>query len=319
MMKSSGVVATWPNKKSEGASVYVVIVSDGALNLPKGHSSQIRQSECQAGLAHLEIKSVQFWFYPDGQIPLSGTILEDYRRVVNEIKPTQVLLPHTQESHPDHIRVTRGFLKALEGQWQGQLLFYETVKPVTFINYLFDITVQLSSKRLAMQAHVSQLRSYDYVTHIQTLARLRGLQANVTSAEAFARYEWDGSYQHFFENRPLISVIIHANDMSYLQNALLSLIHQSYDQLEVIFVWFGVEEPILEIDTKNPRKPPKVESSPLENKKNPRKFPFTKMGNSPFGKARNPPRFPFTNPKKRIYFFNAFREIDSLRYSLHTR
>ena len=226
--------------------VHIIVVSNGALGVPKGTSPEIRQQECLAGLAHLDIDNVQFWDYPDGAVPLSGDILQDYRRVVSKIKPTHLLLPNPQESHSDHIRVTRGILNALEGQWQGTLLFYETIHPAPVVNYTVDITPEFGAKLLAIQSHASQLKQFDYVNNIQTLARLRGIHAkNVAGAEAFLLYEWDGTYQHFFETRPFISVIVRANDIDYLRHALSSLTRQTYEQFEVILVWFGDYSPSL--------------------------------------------------------------------------
>jgi glycosyltransferase involved in cell wall biosynthesis/LmbE family N-acetylglucosaminyl deacetylase len=222
--------------KQRTASIHVVVLSEN----PK-----VSQQQCLTGLAHLGIENVQFWDYPDSAIPLSGAIIEEYQRVVQETQPTHVLLPHPQESHTDHLRVTRGFLNALEGQWEGRLLFYETLQPLPVVNHLVDITVEFGAKLLAAQTYAAQLKEFDYVNHVQTLARLRGLHANVAGAEAFLLYEWDGSYQHFFENRPLISVIVRANDIDYLQHALKSLLEQSYEQFEVIIVWFGEQSPSL--------------------------------------------------------------------------
>ncbi|TGO02429.1 hypothetical protein PN36_25270 [Candidatus Thiomargarita nelsonii] len=173
-------------KKKEAVRCYVVVVSDGARGLPRGTLPQVRQQECRAGLACLGIDEVQFWEYPDGAVPLSGDILHDYRRIVAELKPTIILLPNPQESHSDHRRVTRGVLNALEEQWQGHLLFYETVHPATVINHVVDITSTFDKKLQAIQEHKSQLRNFDFATHVQTLARLRGLHANAERAEAFS-------------------------------------------------------------------------------------------------------------------------------------
>ena len=232
-------------RQAAGAKISVVVVSDGEQGLPKGVAPSVRQPECQAGLKCLGIEEVQFWRYPDGAIPLSGDILHEYRRLAQEIKPTIILLPNPQESHPDHRRVTRGVLNALEGQWEGQLLFYETVQPATVINHIVDISRELAKKVQAIQAHQSQQAAFDFVTHIGALARLRGLPIQVESAEAFLRHEWDGSPQNFFETRPLISVIVRADDVDYLRQALTSLVQQTYEQLEVILVWHGGYAPSL--------------------------------------------------------------------------
>jgi len=232
-------------RRAEGSKVSVIVVSDGARGLPNGTAPEVRQQECRTGLAHLGIDDVQFWGYPDTEVPLSGDILHEYRRIATEMRPTIILLPSPQESHPDHLRVTRGVLNALEEQWQGKLLFYETVHPATVINHVIDITNTFEKKRQAIESHQSQLSEFDLVTHVQALARLRGLHVKTASAEAFLLHEWDGTAQNFFETRPLISVIVRANDTDFLRHALTSLMRQTYEQFEVILVWFGDYSPSL--------------------------------------------------------------------------
>jgi len=232
-------------RRAEGAKVGVVIVSDGARGLPKETAPEIRQQESQTGLAILGIDNRHFWGYSDTQVPLSGDILHQYRRIVREFKPTLILLPNPQESHSDHQRVTRGVLKALEEQWQGQLLFYETIHPATVINHVIDITSTFDQKIQAIQSHQSQQTDFDLVTHAETLARLRGLHVKTECAEAFLLHEWDGTAQNFFETRPLISVIVRANDAEFLRHALISLMQQTYEHFEVILVWFGGYSPSL--------------------------------------------------------------------------
>lgn len=228
--------------REQGARVYVIVVSDGARGIPIGMDAKVRQQECLTGLKYLGIDNVEFWGYPDTLVPLSGKILDDYQQIVEKIKPTIIFLPNPQESHSDHQRVTRGILKALENQWQGNLFFYETVHPATVINHLVDISSTFEKKFQAIQAHKSQISSFDFTTHVQTLARLRGLQINTENAEAFLQHEWDGTGQNFFETRPLISVIVRADDSVYIRYALASLIQQTYDQFEVIVVWFGSDK-----------------------------------------------------------------------------
>ena len=228
--------------RQQGARVYVIVVTDGARGVPIGIDAEVRQQECLTGLKYLGIDNVEFWGYPDTLVPLSGKILDDYRQIVEKIKPTIILLPNPQESHSDHQRVTRGIVKALENQWQGNLFFYETVHPATVINHIVDISSTFEKKFQAIQAHKSQLSSFDFATHVQTLARLRGLQLNTENAEAFLQHEWDGTAQNFFETRPLISVIVRADDPLYIRYALASLIQQTYEQFEVILVWFGNEK-----------------------------------------------------------------------------
>ncbi len=226
-----------------GTRIVVVIISDGKLGLPSYENPLVREEESLNALQILGIKEVEYWRYPDGGVPLSGQIVQRYRQIVKIVQPDHILLPHPQENHQDHQRVTRGILNALLYQWQGELWFYETVHPLTVSNQLIDISSYLTVKLQALNCHQSQLKQFDYISYSKSLASLRGVSLNTTAAEAFLVHAWDGRPQHFFETLPLISVIIRSNSFEYLQIALQSLLEQQYQHFEVLLVWFG-EQPI---------------------------------------------------------------------------
>lgn len=234
-------------KRAAGAAVRVIVVSDGAQGLLPMHSAVLglRQAECRSGLAGLRVEDVRFWDYPDSAIPLSGEILAAYVQAVTDFRPSRILLPATGESHPDHRRVTRGLLKALEGHWTGELWFYETTQPASMVNTLIDISTTIAAKLQALAAHVSQQAQYDYIGHCDSLAHMRGIAAGAVRGEAFLVFPWDGMPQNFFEARPLISVVVRADDAQILTHALAGLIAQEYDQIEVVLVWFGATLPDL--------------------------------------------------------------------------
>jgi len=234
-------------KCAANAAVRVVVVSDGARGLPPMQPALpgLRQEESRSGLAELGVADVRFWDYPDGAIPLSGGILAAYVQAVNDFRPTRILLPATGESHPDHRRVTRGLIKALEGFWAGELWFFETTQPTPQVNAIIDISATIEAKLKALAAHRSQLAQYDYVGHCDSLARMRGIASGAASGEAFLVFPWDGTPQNFFEARPLISVVVRADDAQILSHALASLVAQEYDQIEVVLVWFGAAPPDL--------------------------------------------------------------------------
>lgn len=226
--------------KANGAKVKVVVITDGERGILENFP-QIRREECIIGLEILGIEDVIFLGYSVQRIPLSGAIIENYRKIVSEFRPHYILLPSPMDIDPNKRRVTRGVIKALEGRWKAQLLFYETIQPV-LVNTTNDITSVIELKRLALQAHISQIEQFNYEDLCLSLARLRGLSVNQKYAEGFLTYNWDGSKQNFFETRPLISVIVRADNILHLRNALKCLISQSYDQLEVILVWHGTEK-----------------------------------------------------------------------------
>lgn len=231
-------------KQAEKAVVRVIVVSDGALGLLASQQNS-RQEESRLGLARLHIKDVEFWDYSDGSIPLNGGIIAAYVQAVMDFRPSLIMLPAPSEAHSDHRRVTRGVIRALEGKWAGNLWFYETTQPMPHVNAIIDISLSNEAKLQALAAHSSQLAQFDYLGHCTSLARMRGIASGKSYGEAYLVFPWDGSPQNFFEARPLISVVIRANDDQILSHALASLTSQSYDQIEVVLVWFGENIPDL--------------------------------------------------------------------------
>lgn len=228
--------------QSNDAEIKVVVITTGENELLKNKSLHVFREECIAAIEMLGINDITFLDYPDRTIPLSGPIIEDYRQIVSKFMPDYILTPSPSETHVDHLRVTRGLIKALEGYWRGHLYFYETTQPVP-INTAQDVTSVMKLKRLALQSFSSKSNHFNYDENCLALVRLRGLSINAEYAEGFLVYDWDGSRQNFFENRPLISVIICANELLFLRQTLNSLINQKYDQFEVVLVWFGDKAP----------------------------------------------------------------------------
>ena len=219
-----------------GDAVRVVVVSDGAL----AGTPQQRQAEARAGLAALGLaEGCDFWGYPDGALPQRGPIQQQYRQLVAHWQPTHIALPAPSENHPDHRRLTRGALAALAGQWQGELLFYETTTPLTQCNRILPLDLQ--AQQTALACHASQLSQYDYQRHAQGMAWLRGASIHAPAGQAYLAYPWDGTPQNFFDQRPLISVVLRADDAALASHALHSLRAQTYDHHETIVVWHGSE------------------------------------------------------------------------------
>jgi GT2 family glycosyltransferase/LmbE family N-acetylglucosaminyl deacetylase len=222
---------------TEKGTVKVVVVTDGGL----GGDPQTRQQESDAGLAALGLAPAAHWGYPDGALPLDHTIQQQYRQLVRKVRPTHIALPSPFEAHPDHRRLTRGLLQALTGIWAGTLLFYETVTPLPQATHIE--TLDVSAKLRALECHHSQLSSFNYVQWVKGLSALRGTHIGEEAAEAHLAYEWDGSPQNFFEQRPLVSVIVRSNDQELLTHALSSIAEQDYDHVEVCVVWHGDAPP----------------------------------------------------------------------------
>lgn len=234
-----GCTALIRQTQKVGGELRLIIVSDGAA----GGDATLRRTETLAGLAVLDVQpeQVEFWNAPDGALPLTVGQLDRYRDAVTRWRPSHLALPAPGEAHPDHRRLTRGVLEALTGHWQGELLFYETTTPQTQVSHLLPL--DLEEQLAALACHRTQLSQFDYPTLARGFAALRGAALGLPAAEGHLAYPWDGSPQNFFEHRPLVSIILRADDLAFLRTALASLAEQSYDQLEAIVVWHGSDDP----------------------------------------------------------------------------
>jgi GT2 family glycosyltransferase len=182
-----------------------------------------------------------FWHEADGALPQTGPILERYRELVTQWRPARIALPAPTDNDPDHRRLTRGLLDSLTRRWSGELLFYETTTPLGQVNHTESCA--LEAKLQALACHASQQAQYDYEAHARGLAAMRGAAIRQPAAEAFLSHHWNGSPQNFFDNQPLISVILRADDRDFLDAALASLCEQTYDHVEAIVVWHGDAAP----------------------------------------------------------------------------
>lgn len=197
-------------------------------------------------LSELGINEVFFLYHDEEKsIPLSGLLIDEYRKLSANFSPNYIMLPSPHDPRNLYRKYTRSVIKSLEQQWKGSLLFYETLEPGT-INMTKDITPVMKKKLSVLNTYSSGNKNYDYEGSCTALARLRGVSIGKMYGESFLYYDWDGSKQNFFENYPLISVIIRADNLIYLNNVLRSLVEQEYDHTEVIIVWHG-KEVIIEI------------------------------------------------------------------------
>ncbi len=235
-------------KQQNRAAIKIIVVGDelGGLSRHLKKQAELRREELLQSLNKLQIKDVQFWQFNDQAIPLSGEILDAYDSAVQGFYPDRILLPAPGEADAGYRRLTRGLLKALSGRWQGELWFYECRQPAPLVNTVIDIGNVLEQKLAALACYASRLKQFDYLQYCRSLAQMRGLSSAKQAGEAFLVYQWDGDEQNFFESRPLISVIVRSQDAQILRQALNSLCKQTYDQLEVILVWFGDQPPNLD-------------------------------------------------------------------------
>ncbi len=164
--------------------VHVVFVSDGTLSHPNSPSypaerlRDLREKEAREALRELQISAneVTFMRLPDRHVPMPDDAgfddaLAALLAVIQQFKPSTVLVPYERDPHPDH-RATYALLTAaLDAMKQGEqprVLEYliwlwelgrpdDLPKPGERMVLQVDIDAVVDQKKRAINAHQSQV------------------------------------------------------------------------------------------------------------------------------------------------------------------
>lgn len=125
-------------------------------------------------------------------------LISDFEDALNQIKPDKVYLPNPSYNQ-DHKAVYDAALIALRPHdinfFVKKILVYE--QPQDFwnsgrpqFNPNYYVSIDITKKLDLYQKLKSQLRGHRSTKHLETIARLRGMQVNVEFAEAFEILRW---------------------------------------------------------------------------------------------------------------------------------
>ena len=185
-----GCAGTVARLIEEGLEVHHYFFSDCAESTQAlGHEPQALLSECDASRSVLGI-SRENWgrfdfrarYFPEQR----QDILECLIRLRNTLKPGLVLTPNKSDIHQDHATVTAEAVRAFK---HTSVLGYEL--PWNMLESSHDCLVKLQQshldKKFASLACYKTQSSRHYANHqfFESLARIRGVQANSTYAECF--------------------------------------------------------------------------------------------------------------------------------------
>lgn len=177
-----------------GSSVHYIAFSICEASVPEGYPKDILASEVKQATERLGIRPDHLFVhrYPVRRFPeFRQPILDELVRLKREIKPDLVLLPTPDDIHQDHLTVSREGLRAFK---HTTILGYEM--PWNTIAFSPNAFVHLEERHIDAKVAAAQMyRSQQhrlYTTHdlVRSLARVRGLQANVEFAEAFSVIRW---------------------------------------------------------------------------------------------------------------------------------
>jgi LmbE family N-acetylglucosaminyl deacetylase len=251
-----------------GASVRVMFCSDGGGATtdaaPRRAESARRREEARLATAVLGLSGIDELALPDGALAQHVECMADgIRHALLEHRPEFVFVPSPLEVSPDHRAAFAALHRVLEAlrrepafvsdtRLRGlTVLAYEVNHPL-HPNVLVDVGAQVPLIERAMGCYASQ---HDYLRGKLGLLKFRTLTLppSVAAAEAYRQLSVEdfttrsparligelGGVPEFVEIKdgPLISVIVRTKDRpEFLAQALASLAHSTYRQLEVIIV-----------------------------------------------------------------------------------
>lgn len=198
-----GVGGTIAKYVEEGHQVDVCVVTVGTTpmfseEVIKGIRKEALAAHSLLGVSRsifLELPAVKLSEVPKYEINAKIS------KVVAEVEPDIVYIPHFGDMHLDHYLVAQASMVAvrpINGSKIKKVYSYETLSESewntphamnSFIpNTYVSISNQLESKKKAMECYQSQLYSFPHprsLEAIEALARLRGSTVGVEAAEAF--------------------------------------------------------------------------------------------------------------------------------------
>jgi len=183
-----------------GSEVYLCVVTKGYTPDWSEEFLKNRPKEIEKANKILGIKKTYFLDYPTVKLDTipQKELNEAISKVVNEVKPDILYIPHKGDLNKDHRLVFESSLVATRpaNHKVKKILSYETLsetewgQPIeVFIpNVYVDISETLGKKIEAMKAYGSELKQYPHprsLEIIETLAKKRGSEVGVKFAEAF--------------------------------------------------------------------------------------------------------------------------------------
>jgi LmbE family N-acetylglucosaminyl deacetylase len=185
-----------------GDRVTIACVTDGeagGMGVPPVKLARIRREEAAAAAVMLGVEEVRFLGFPDGRLAWAGyDLVAVLGRLVRELRPEIVYIPHAGDAHPDHAALTAAAIDAvrragahaypeLGGPHRAsELRLYEVWTPLAEVGVTVDISTVADRKATAIRCHDSQRASAAFDEIALGLNRYRSvLLRTATHVEAF--------------------------------------------------------------------------------------------------------------------------------------
>lgn len=193
---------------ANGTRVHVAYLTSGEHGsgiVPSAELGRARESEASAAVSLLGVDpgDVTFMRLGDGQLsPYDLAQAEEVIRLVRQVRPDAVYLPHEHDGSFDHraahqlvmraadMAGSRNFAHLGEPHWVPCVLGYEVWSPISRPSYLEDISAFAAAKAAALGCYASQVgKGAGQATHVGAaglaLAAYRGAATVGGHREAF--------------------------------------------------------------------------------------------------------------------------------------
>jgi LmbE family N-acetylglucosaminyl deacetylase len=162
-----------------GNRIRVLFLTDGAAacrrsrNLPKTRRLEAVQA---AGVLGIAPGALQFWNEPDGQLRVRRDLVERLAAELVDFKPDVIYTPFFLDDHRDHCTTAYLLAAALRTvSISTEVWCYEVWAPL-LPNRLLNISHEMPTKLVAIQAHRSQIDQYRLDDRMERLAAMRALK-----------------------------------------------------------------------------------------------------------------------------------------------
>lgn len=191
-----GCGGTIAKLSAEGKEVFYAAFCLYSKALPKTFPSNTLELECKKATAILGIPSSRLILsrsnYEVRELPqVRQQVLEELLKLNKEIQPEMVLLPATSDIHQDHQVIHQEGMRAFKNTtFAGYELPWNNYSIRT--NFFVRLSADHLTKKIeSLKAYESQSdKNYMNPDFTRSLAKVRGVQANSSYAEAFEIYRW---------------------------------------------------------------------------------------------------------------------------------
>jgi N-acetylglucosamine malate deacetylase 1 len=195
-----GMGGTIAKHSSQGDEVYLLVISEGVSAQYKNKKKflKIRREACLSSAEILGINKVFFENFPDAK--LSSIPQLEINKVIEghikKINPDRIYTHHWGDIHKDHQAVYESTLVAARN-FSSEILCYEVISSSSklknpkkhFIpNYYVNMSGFLETKINALSKYISEIKEFPHPLSkkaLISLAKIRGVESNLKSAEAF--------------------------------------------------------------------------------------------------------------------------------------